>query len=197
MRIRIILTLAILSLFASISLYAYKFGFELSNEHSTWAEFGNFFGGVLGPIFAFCSLIYLAFQVEMQWKESKAARIASEINNRESYISTNLLILIPKLTAIDPSIQAPISELILQIHMGKNLEDTNLELLKIGLSARAETLVVWVNIAAALSYLKVVDKNRYLNQLTLVTVQVGRELCTALDRVTKLATEINFDHHFN
>ena len=133
----------------------------------------------------------------MQWKESKAARIASEINNRESYISTNLLILIPKLTAIDPSIQAPISELILQIHMGKNLEDTNLELLKIGLSARAETLVVWVNIAAALSYLKVVDENRYLNQLTLVTVQVGRELCTALDRVTKLATEINFDHHFN
>lgn len=132
----------------------------------------------------------------MQWKESKAARIESEVNNRENYMSMNLQILIPKLNAIDPSINAPMAELILRMHRDENLEHENLELLKLGMSARAETLVVWINIAAALSYLKTVDENRYLNQLTLVTIQVGPELCSALDRVVRLATGINFEHHF-
>ncbi|MGY3687139.1 hypothetical protein ACXAAV_10745 [Vibrio coralliilyticus] len=196
MNIRVILISAILCLLIVISTYAYQFGFGFWSEHTKWAELGSFFGGTLGPIFAFFSLLYLAFQVEMQWKESKAARIESEVNNRENYMSMNLQILIPKLNAIDPSINAPMAELILRMHRDENLEHENLELLKLGMSARAETLVVWINIAAALSYLKTVDENRYLNQLTLVTIQVGPELCSALDRVVRLATGINFEHHF-
>ncbi len=82
--IKVILVIAILSLSLVIAVYVSKFGFGLWNEHSKWAELGSFFGGVLGPILAFTSLLYLAFQVEMQWKESQASRLQSEINNREA-----------------------------------------------------------------------------------------------------------------
>ncbi|PAJ71753.1 hypothetical protein CJF42_24990 [Pseudoalteromonas sp. NBT06-2] len=196
LNIRVILISAILCLFFVMSIYYYQFGIGFWSDHTKWAELGSFFGGILGPIFAFFTLLYLAFQVEMQWKESKAARIESEVNNRENYISTNLQILMPKLSAIDSSKNAPMAEIILRMHRDENLDKDNLQLIKLGLSARAETLVVWVNIAAALSYLKAVDENRYLNQLTIVTVQIGQELCSALDRVVRLATDINFEHHF-
>lgn len=197
--IKVILVIAILSLSLVIAVYVSKFGFGLWNEHSKWAELGSFFGGVLGPILAFTSLLYLAFQVEMQWKESQASRLQSEINNRESYISTNLRILIPKLSEVDPILKGPLADLVILICRDESysINKRNVDELKLGLSARGEAMVIWVNIAGALSYLKAVDENRYLNQVTLVTVQLGHELCVALDRVVLMATDIKFEHHFN
>ena len=196
MKIRILISFAFLSTFLVVFLYIYQFGFGLWSDHTKWAELGSFFGGVLGPILAFFSLLYLAFQVEMQWKESKEARIESEISNRESNISTNLKIIEPRLIKDDSLINAPFKELILRIYRDKDLENKNFEEIKWGLSARSETMVLWLNISAALSYIKKVDEARYLNQLILVQVKLDRELCRALDRVVKIATDIKFENHF-
>lgn len=69
-------------------------------------------------------------------------------------------------------------------------------LLRVGLSARSETLVLWANTASALSNLKKVNESRYAQQLIMVSVQIGYELCAGLDEVVKLATGLNFEWHF-
>jgi hypothetical protein len=179
-----------------ILFYLNNFGFHLSSNHTRWSEFGSFFGGVVGPLLAFFSLLYLAIQIEMQWKENKEARLALEIKYREEYISLNLSQIKSRLKEPDEKLGFPMGELILRIHNDKKYREEVSELIKVGLSARAETLVIWVNIVAALSYLKSTNKNIYLNHLTQVNVQLGSDLCVALDEVVHFATGINFERHF-
>ncbi|WP_373960537.1 hypothetical protein [Vibrio gigantis] len=196
MSIKFVFTIAVITILSTISIYVYQFGLGLWSEHSKWAEFGSFMGGVLGPILAFFSLLYLAIQLEMQWKENKEARIQAELKHREDYIALNMSLFTSKLIQQDLQLNAPFSEIILKIHRDNVYKKQVSELIKVGLSARAETLVMWVNIASALSFLKSVDEDRYTQQLTMVSVQVGYELCKGLDEVIHLATGIDFEHHF-
>ena len=176
--------------------FANQFGLNLSTDLSRWAEFGSFFGGTLGPILAFPSLIYLAIQIQQQTKEYRDARIESEIKQREDSISLYLAMLHQKLFVNDPTLGFPISDLILKISNDKNLKNKNSELCRIGLSARAETLVMWANIAGYLSFIKSKNECRYLNQLTLIAVKIGYDLSSALDDTVKFVTELNFEKHF-
>ena len=195
MSIRLIIIAALVAISVTVFFYVQTFGVDLSHEHSRWGEFGSFIGGVLGALFAFFTLLYLAFQVEMQWKESQASRLDSEMNTRENHIRLCLSLIIVKLKEIDPKLEFPLSELIVRISK-RGVDEDRIDMLKLGLSARGETLAIWVNIASALSYLKALDNNRYLNQLTLVAVQLGYELCSSLDEVVFIATGINFEKHF-
>jgi len=198
MKIKTISILATIPIALILALYTYRFGFFFWFEHSKWAEFGSFFGGVIGPVLAFFSLLYLAFQIELQWKEHKSARIDAEIKQLEDSISLNTLILISKLNKEDAQIKVPFSELILRMYRDKDKmysEETS-GLLRVGLSARSETLVLWANTASALSNLKKVNESRYAQQLIMVSVQIGYELCAGLDEAVKLATGLNFEWHF-
>lgn len=87
MKIKTISILATIPIALILALYTYRFGFFFWFEHSKWAEFGSFFGGVIGPVLAFFSLLYLAFQIELQWKENKSARIDAGIKNNWKTVS--------------------------------------------------------------------------------------------------------------
>jgi hypothetical protein len=190
---------AVIAAVTTVGIYGSQFYGPLSQDHSRWGEFGSFFGGVLGATFAFLTLLYLAKQVENQWKESKAARLESEMSQRERYIVSCLGLLLPKLKEVDVGLGAPLSELILRIYRDEQQRLTHefIEFLRVGLSARSEAMALWVNIASALSFLQQHDSGRYLSQKTLVAVQIGYGLCNALDEIVHIATDIDFERHFD
>ena len=53
--------------------YWSEFGVYPANEHSHWAEFGDFFGGILNPIFAICAFIAVMMTILLQSKELRAS----------------------------------------------------------------------------------------------------------------------------
>ncbi|MCW8332603.1 hypothetical protein [Vibrio paucivorans] len=113
-----------------ISMYISKFGYVISDDHSRWSDFGSFIGGTLGPMFTFCSLLYLAFQVEMQWKENRRAREENdrvrediELSHRERNIETNLKLLVPMLSSTDSTINTSLAELIVSVYRSKSVAE--------------------------------------------------------------------------
>lgn len=196
---RLIIILALLTAVATVTIYSYQFNGALSPDHSRWGEFGSFFGGVLGATFSFFALIYLAKQVENQWRESKAARLESEMSQHERYIASCLGLLLPKLKEVDEVIGVPLSELTLHIYKDEQQyqEQEFINLLREGLASHSVAMALWVNISSALSLLAAHNEKRYLNQKTLVAVQVGYNVCSALDEIVNITTQIDFERHFN
>lgn len=58
----------------TVIVYSQEFGGAISGEHARWAEFGDYFGGVLGSIFAFFGLIALLLTL---WVQSRELRVSS------------------------------------------------------------------------------------------------------------------------
>lgn len=58
----------------TVIIYRQQFGGPISGEHVQWAEFGDYFGGVLGSIFAFFGLIALLLTL---WIQSRELRVSS------------------------------------------------------------------------------------------------------------------------
>jgi len=58
----------------TVVLYAHQFGNSLSENHSQWAEFGDYVGGVLGSVFAFFGLAALLLTL---WIQSRELRVSS------------------------------------------------------------------------------------------------------------------------
>ena len=84
--------------------YSYFFGSALSREHTRWAEFGSFFGGLLSPLLAFLAIMLLYHTLVTQlseFKESvsylaKTARIAAddlELAKRQTLDNETLAVL--------------------------------------------------------------------------------------------------------
>ncbi|MBN2411621.1 hypothetical protein JXQ31_08010 [candidate division KSB1 bacterium] len=59
-----IITLTVLGY--SIYFYQKYFGFTPSINHQTWAEYGSFWGGILGPLFSFISILLLIITLKQQ-----------------------------------------------------------------------------------------------------------------------------------
>ena len=68
-------------------LYFYKFGQSnsLSGKTQTWAEFGDFFGGVTNPIIALLALIGLMVTIRLQQKEFK--HLKNEMHFQNGHLS--------------------------------------------------------------------------------------------------------------
>ena len=68
-----------------LGFYVYWFyidlGFVLSDKVENWAHFGGYFGGVVGPILSFFSLVLLIWSLRVQFEESE--RLKSEIKDRK------------------------------------------------------------------------------------------------------------------
>ena len=60
---------ALLTALLAASCYVYQFGFHLSDDHSRWAEFGDYLGGILNPTFGFIALLVLLYTVYLQTRE--------------------------------------------------------------------------------------------------------------------------------
>ena len=57
-----------------VGFYLAYFHNDISTQHSTWGEFGGFFGGTLSPLLAFLALIALLFTLWVQSRELIATR---------------------------------------------------------------------------------------------------------------------------
>ncbi|ENP7579027.1 hypothetical protein NB595_02325 [Vibrio alginolyticus] len=188
----IVVTAAVFILIVFV-VYRVNFSGDFSPSHIRWAEFGSFFGGVLGPILVFFSLLFLSRQLELQRLEIKRSSEESELRYREDYISRNLNLL--QIQLGEPVNEKTFSHLILSIYRSSDVRKYN-EVFKKGMSSRAEALITWVNISIALSRVKFVNHERYNELLVLIIVTIGNELCSALDEVVTSATDISINQHF-
>ncbi|MGR5000947.1 hypothetical protein [Vibrio celticus] len=63
----LVIILALLSVVIAISIYSFYFyNYEVSQNPSEWASFGDFFGGVLNPVLSFLSLILVLVTIKQQ-----------------------------------------------------------------------------------------------------------------------------------
>ena len=58
--------LVVVALLAPLGVYLLTFGWELSADHSRWAEFGSAMAGIYTPMLALLTLSVLVFQVRLQ-----------------------------------------------------------------------------------------------------------------------------------
>ena len=81
--------LAVVSIVTVVLLYVYKFSGGLSSSSSHWSEFGSYFGGVLGPLISFFTLITVFVTVLLQREMIKLQQdtFVSQINQAKSLAS--------------------------------------------------------------------------------------------------------------
>jgi uncharacterized BrkB/YihY/UPF0761 family membrane protein len=61
------------SIVGTASLYVMQFGTHLANQQETWAQFGDYFGGLLNPIFALLAFFELLWYIIRQGVEFRAS----------------------------------------------------------------------------------------------------------------------------
>tara|TARA_R110002126_G_scaffold72153_1_gene180514 strand:+ start:172 stop:1029 length:858 start_codon:yes stop_codon:yes gene_type:complete len=69
-----IVIIAITGALTTIAFYAYHFHGPISKNPESWALLGDFFGGVLNPIFGFLTIIALLVTIKIQIEELKLTR---------------------------------------------------------------------------------------------------------------------------
>jgi len=63
--------------------YLLSFNDGLSNDHSKWGTFGDFFGGTLNPLFSFFALIALLLTIILQSRQVEISRKELELTRDE------------------------------------------------------------------------------------------------------------------
>jgi len=71
--IGIAVALTVLSALSVASMYVWQFGGQLSTERDIWAQFGDYFGGVLNPIFAMVGFLGLLWSILVQAREFRSS----------------------------------------------------------------------------------------------------------------------------
>ena len=66
----LIMTITLLVMTLPLVIYVWKFGFVISNSHSTWGEMGSAMSGIYAPILSLLTLVVLGYQVYLQKKFS-------------------------------------------------------------------------------------------------------------------------------
>ncbi|MES2662144.1 MAG: putative phage abortive infection protein [Pseudomonadota bacterium] len=77
-RLKLFAWLATILSLIVIAIYIGFFNYHkipISKDASTWGQLGDFFGGILNPIFGFTSLIALLYSINFQVKELKLSRV--------------------------------------------------------------------------------------------------------------------------
>lgn len=82
-----VLTVAVVAVVAVLYAFIDKFGFGYWEKIEEWAQTGDFFGGILNPIFAFLSLILIAYTLMQNIKALRQSKIALELGNEELKLS--------------------------------------------------------------------------------------------------------------
>jgi hypothetical protein len=54
---------------AVIAVYIFMFGVERSSDQAVWGAFGDYFGGILNPVFAFFAFLGVLWSLDMQSKQ--------------------------------------------------------------------------------------------------------------------------------
>lgn len=90
--LRRIMIIGLITYWFVIGLYVYKFApgnwFELSSSKEVWANFGDYFGGVLNPVFSFMAFTGVLFTVLLQAKQLDIARDHAEFEEMQRVLAT-------------------------------------------------------------------------------------------------------------
>ena len=92
--------------FGPIFAYAYKFGFGVWDDHSTWAEMGGAIGGIYTPILALLTLIVLVYQSQLQRLSSELQRQSSD----RAYVQDNKSDFDFLVTQFEKQLEVPIND---------------------------------------------------------------------------------------
>ncbi|MFM0607667.1 hypothetical protein PQR05_24360 [Paraburkholderia sediminicola] len=65
----VVVLVVLTSIFVTVSLYTFQFGTHLASQQETWAQFGDYFGGVLNPVFALLAFFGLLWSIVRQGTE--------------------------------------------------------------------------------------------------------------------------------
>lgn len=87
-----ILAVALSLFLGAVIFYLFMFGSKLSAEHARWAEFGDFFGGLLNPIFGLAGLIALLYTIILQSKALDQSSTQLSLTREEVEKSTRALV---------------------------------------------------------------------------------------------------------
>lgn len=101
---RNIIIFSLLSTSAILITYASKFGFNLSPEHTHWAQFGSFVSGTIGPILSIASILFLYISTSNQINDLKRQRV---IENQEKQIERISIFLHNEMTSTHSFIPGP------------------------------------------------------------------------------------------
>jgi len=74
---------SLVAIASTVYFYYYKFGFGLWEKPEQWANLGDFFGGVLNPIFSFSSIVLLLLALLQNHKALSQNEDALRLNNEE------------------------------------------------------------------------------------------------------------------
>lgn len=76
-----LVAVAVLATVSAVLTYLYVFGTTLSKYHEHWAQFGDYLGGLLNPIFAMLAFLALLQSIMLQAREFRAS---SEVLSRQA-----------------------------------------------------------------------------------------------------------------
>ncbi|WP_429488604.1 hypothetical protein [Paraburkholderia sp. RAU6.4a] len=79
------------SIVGTASIYVMQFGTHLANQQETWAQFGDYFGGVLNPIFALLAFFGLLWSIQRQGVEFRASLEILQRQTRSSEEQVEML----------------------------------------------------------------------------------------------------------
>ncbi len=81
--LKIIVSIAILTIVIAFGMYFFNFHGSLSNQHEKWGTFGDFIGGTLNPILSFFALIALLKTIELQFQQLKISQDELKLSRNE------------------------------------------------------------------------------------------------------------------
>lgn len=74
MNVRLLSAIActtVLIVISLVSVYVLTFGIHRSHDHAVWGAFGDYFGGILNPIFALFAFLGVLWSLHLQMKQVK------------------------------------------------------------------------------------------------------------------------------
>jgi len=83
----IISILALLSVIFAFALYRYHFSGQIVLDSNEWSNFGSYYGGIVGPILSFFSIVLLVITVKLQ--EKALLQQKDEVDNSLEVIKEN------------------------------------------------------------------------------------------------------------
>lgn len=65
----IVLVLALTLIASILTMYVFSFGFHRSDDQAVWGAFGDYFGGILNPVFALFAFVAVLWSLHLQTQQ--------------------------------------------------------------------------------------------------------------------------------
>ncbi len=181
-----IIVVVLVLLFSPVVLYVSKFGGDLSQDHSRWAEFGSAIGGIYAQILGFITLVVLIRQLYLQKQMNDQYYLQQAREDIEFYASQLSNVLDGSLVANVP-LRAVLHEKFM-FCSPENLCSMDMKNIAIDIHrVMPQALDIWAAIYPVLIGLSAVDDSLF--KMTLVSSKqklialLSFEICVALDNL--------------